>query len=124
LLKKNQIFQFKEKENDAFKKLKKCLIEKPVLSIYNQEYETEIYTNASQDGYRAILLQRSPEDNKLHPVYFMSKKTTEAEKKYSSYELEAKAVVETLKKFRVYLLGKTFKIFTVPHSSKPCGKKI
>jgi len=30
----------------------------------------------------------------------------------SSHELEAKAVVEALKKFRVYLLGKTFKIFT------------
>jgi len=112
LLKKNQIFQFGEKENDAFKKLKKCLIEKPVLNIYNQEYETEIHTDASQDGYGAILLQRSPEDDKLHPVYFMSKKTTDAEKKYSSYELEAKAVVEALKKFRVYLLGKTFKIFT------------
>jgi len=92
--------------------LKKCLIEKPILSIYNQEYETEIHTDASQDGYGAILLQRSPEDDKLHPVYFMSKKTTDAEKKYSSYELEAKTVVEALKKFRVYLLGKTFKIFT------------
>jgi len=42
----------------------------------------------------------------------MSKKTTEAERKYSSYELEALTVVEALKKFRIYLLGKTFKIVT------------
>lgn len=39
----------------------------------------------------------------------MSKKTTDAERKYSSYELETLAVIEALKKFRVYL-GKTFKI--------------
>jgi len=79
LLKKNQIFQFEEKESDTFKKLKKYLIEKPVLSIYNQEYETEIHTDASQDGYGAVLLQRSPKDSK--PVYFMSKKTIDAEKR-------------------------------------------
>lgn len=42
----------------------------------------------------------------------MSKKTSDVERKYSSYELEALAVVEALKKFRVSLLGKTFKIVT------------
>jgi len=42
----------------------------------------------------------------------MSRKTSDAERKYSSYELEALAVIEALKKFRVYLLGKTFKIVT------------
>ncbi|XP_011693094.1 PREDICTED: uncharacterized protein LOC105453089 [Wasmannia auropunctata] len=44
--------------------------------------------------------------------YFMSKKTSEQERKYSSYKLEVLAVVEALKKFQVYLLGKTFKIIT------------
>lgn len=42
----------------------------------------------------------------------MSKKTTDAEKKYSSYELEVLAIVEALKKLRVYLLGHRFKIVT------------
>jgi len=59
-----------------------------------------------------VLLQRSPEDNKLHPVCYMSRKISDTERKYSSYELEALAVIEALKKFRVYLLGKTFKIVT------------
>lgn len=35
-----------------------------------------------------------------------------AEKKYSSYELEVLAIVQALKKFRVYLLGCKFKIIT------------
>ncbi|GFY54462.1 transposon Tf2-6 polyprotein [Trichonephila inaurata madagascariensis] len=42
----------------------------------------------------------------------MSQKTTPAEEKYSSYELEVLAVVNALKKFRTYLLGNHFKIIT------------
>jgi transposase InsO family protein len=42
----------------------------------------------------------------------MSKKTSDAQRKYSSYELEVLAVVEALKKFRVYVLGTKFKIVT------------
>lgn len=102
LLKKEQIFRFGAEEANAFKKLKQCLTKEPVLSIFNQEYETEIHTDASQDGYGAVLLQKHPEDSKLHPVYYMSKKMSDVEKKYSSYELEALAVVAALRKFRVY----------------------
>lgn len=87
-------------------------MKEPVLSIYHQAYETEVYTDVSQDGYGAVLLQRLPEDGKLHLVYFMSKKTMDAERKYASYELEVLAVIEALKKFRIYLLGRTFKIIT------------
>lgn len=112
LLKKNSVFRFAESERNAFEKLKKCLAEEPVLRIYNFDYETKIHTDASQEKYGAVLLQKSLTDNQLHPVYFMSKKTTDAERKYSSYELEALAVVDALKKFRIYLLGNTFKIVT------------
>ncbi|GFW97985.1 hypothetical protein TNCV_1806361 [Trichonephila clavipes] len=48
----------------------------------------------------------------LHPVYYMSKKTNTAEEKYDSYELEVLAIINALKKFRVYLLGQPFKIVT------------
>ncbi|GFX45308.1 transposon Tf2-8 polyprotein [Trichonephila clavipes] len=40
----------------------------------------------------------------------MSKKTNTAEEKYDSYELEVLAIINALKKFRVYLLGQHFKI--------------
>lgn len=50
--------------------------------------------------------------NQFHPVYFVSKKTTGAEGKYTSYELDALAVIEALKEFRVYVLGYPFKIVT------------
>ncbi|GFV17945.1 transposon Tf2-6 polyprotein [Trichonephila clavipes] len=42
----------------------------------------------------------------------MSKKTSDHERKYTSFELEVLAVVEELKKFRIYVLGTSFKIIT------------
>ncbi|GFU17796.1 transposon Tf2-8 polyprotein [Trichonephila clavipes] len=42
----------------------------------------------------------------------MSKKTSDHERKYTSFELEVLAVVEALKKFRIYVLGTSFKIIT------------
>ncbi|GFT02267.1 transposon Ty3-I Gag-Pol polyprotein [Trichonephila clavipes] len=42
----------------------------------------------------------------------MSIKTSDNERKYTSFELEVLAVVEALKKFRIYVLGTSFKIIT------------
>ena len=112
LLKKEQKFQFGPQEKEAFDQLKKALINKPVLKIYDQEGEIELHTDASIDGYGSILLQKSLDDNHFHPVYYFSKKTTDTERKLSSYELEVLAVINSLKKLRVYLLGRHFKIIT------------
>lgn len=112
LLKKNSKFVFGEQQEAAFELLKRKLSDGPVLQIFSYEAETELHTDASKEGYGAVLLQRNPEDKLLHPVYYMSRKTTDAEKNYCSYELEILAVIEALKKFRVYLLGIRFKIMT------------
>ncbi|GFU92479.1 transposon Tf2-11 polyprotein [Trichonephila clavipes] len=85
--------------------------EGPILHLYKYGRKTELHTDACKQGYGAILLQEA-EDGKLHPVYYMSKKTNTAEEKYDSYELEVLAIINALKKFRVYLLGQPFKIVT------------
>ncbi|KAG5862563.1 hypothetical protein JTB14_014819 [Gonioctena quinquepunctata] len=112
LLRKEQRFVFGYEQKEAFEKLKKFLSCKPVLHIYKQGGETELHTDASKYGYGACLLQKSNEDGRFHPVYYMSKKTTPAEEKYSSYELEVLAIIQAVKKFRIYLLGIHFKIIT------------
>ncbi|GFU95740.1 retrovirus-related Pol polyprotein from transposon 17.6 [Trichonephila clavipes] len=111
LTRKDNPFMFEQPQMEAFEKLKKLLTESPVLSIFQQGRTTELHTDASQQGYGTVLLQEA-EDGKLHPVQYMSQKTTPAEEKYSSYELEVLAVVNALKKFRTYLLGNHFKIIT------------
>ncbi|GBO26304.1 hypothetical protein AVEN_17030-1 [Araneus ventricosus] len=40
----------------------------------------------------------------------MSRKTSDTERKYSSYDFEVMAVIEALKKFRPYVVGMIFKI--------------
>lgn len=82
---------------------------KPVLRLYNVKAETELHTDACMYGFGAILLQRNSENGAMHPVYYASAKTA-AEKRYTSYELEVLTIVKALKKFRVYLLGLSFKI--------------
>lgn len=52
------------------------------------------------------------EDGKHHPVQYASRKLTKAEAKYSTFELEALAVVFGLKNFRNYLLGAPFTVFS------------
>ena len=71
-----------------------------------------MHTDASKFGYGAILLQKDDGDGGLHPIYFASGKTTPAEERYSSYELEVLAIIKSLKKFRVYSLGIPFRIVT------------
>ncbi|GFT14880.1 transposon Tf2-8 polyprotein [Trichonephila clavipes] len=98
-------------QKEAFEKLKKIMSEGPILHLYKYGRKTELHTDACKQGFGAILLQEA-EDGKLHPVYYMSKKTNTAEEKYDSYELEVLAIINALKKFRVYLLGQHFKIVT------------
>lgn len=112
LLKKNQTFQFTEDEKEAFNILKHRLCNQSVLKIYHPDLPTELHIDASLHAHSAIHMQRSPDDGELHPVYYSSSKTTDSEKKYTSYELEALAVLEGVKKFRKYLLGIPFKIVT------------
>jgi len=81
LLRKNEKFRFTERERSAFCLLKDALARKPVLRIYHPTYATELHTDASQYGYGAVLLQRLPEDQKHHPIYYLSRKTSDAERK-------------------------------------------
>ncbi|GFY00830.1 hypothetical protein TNCV_2142221 [Trichonephila clavipes] len=78
---------FGTQQKEAFEKLKKILSEGPILHLYKYGRKTELHTDACKQGYGAILLQEA-EDGKLHPVYYMSKKTNTAEKKdYAKKEL-------------------------------------
>lgn len=112
LLKDGVKFQFDDEQKFAFNQLKDILSKDPVLKLYRASAETELHTDASSRGYGAILFQKDAEDRMFHPVYFASWKTSEAESRYTSYELEVLAIIKALTKFRVYLLGINFKIVT------------
>lgn len=111
LLKKDSPWCWGKSQDDSFNDIKSTLVSRPVLAIYDENLETQVHTDASTLGIAGILMQRQP-DGHLKPVAFASRQTTAAESKYHSYELEALAVVMSIKKFRVYLLGKPFTVVT------------
>ncbi|GFW29450.1 retrovirus-related Pol polyprotein from transposon 17.6 [Trichonephila clavipes] len=80
--KENLFFFFGIQQKEAFEKLMKILSEGPILHLYKYGRKTELHTDACKQGYGAILLQET-EDGKLHPVYYMSKKTNTAEENIS-----------------------------------------
>ncbi|GFX71198.1 hypothetical protein TNCV_3409681 [Trichonephila clavipes] len=82
LTRKENLFVFGIQQKEAFEKLKKILSEGPILHLYKYGRKTELHTDACKQGYGAILLQEA-EDGKLHPVYYMSKKTNTAEENIS-----------------------------------------
>lgn len=112
LLKGDRKFTFNEEQERSFAELKTVLTSEPVLRIYKPDAITELHTDASKLGYGAILLQKDTADESFHPVHYMSRKTSDAEKKLHSYELEVLAVINALKKFQIYLQGIRFKIVT------------
>ena len=63
-----------------------------------------------------IVLAQSGEGNIDHPISFTSRKLSSVEKNYTMTEREDLAMVYALQKFRHYLLGSHFKMFT-DHSS-------
>lgn len=79
------------------------------MAIYSSKDETELHCDASSLGFGAIVMQRKA-DAIFHPIFYFSKRTTETESKYHSFELETLAVIYALRRFRIYLEGIKFKI--------------
>lgn len=112
LLKQNTPWQWTQLEEAAFQSLKQKLQERPILALYDPKLDTELHADASSLGLGGILMQWQENPRVLKPVAYFSRQTTAEERYLHSYELETLAVVCSLKKFRPYLLGSKFTIYT------------
>ena len=112
LMKKEEDYNFTRLHLTAFNNLRDALILKPILCIYSPSAETQLHTDASARGYGAILMQKQTIDNVFKPVMYFSRKSTEAEAKMHSFELETLAVVYAVQRFRIYLYGIHFIVVT------------
>lgn len=91
--------------------LKRELTNAPVLALYNRSAETELHTDSFQEGLGGVLLQRC-DDGELHLDHCVSRRTSEAERRYYSTRLELTAVVWSIEKLRAFLVGIHFTIYT------------
>lgn len=104
-------FSWTSEANKSFLDLKTCLIKAPVLACPNFDLPFEVHTDASDYGVGAMLSQVV--DGVEHPVAFMSKSLSGAERNYSVTEREALAVLTALEHWRCYLEnGRPFTVYT------------
>lgn len=111
LLRKDSSWKWTSEQDNAFTSIKNKLLSRPIIALYDPSAETHLHTDACKNGVAGILLQKN-KDGVLCPVSYYSRKTTIDEQKLHAFELETLAVIASLNRFRVYLLGIPFKIFT------------
>ncbi|BET00273.1 multicellular organismal development [Nesidiocoris tenuis] len=116
LLKKGQKFNWSEEAERAFLDIRQALIQSPVLSCPDFQQPFELHTDASAYGLGAVLIQVL--DGEPRVIAYASKSLTKPQQNYSATERECLAVVWGIEKFRAYLEGTHFKVYTDHHSLK------
>ena len=87
------------------------MVSVPILVFPDWNKEFHVHVDASSIALGTVLAQPGA-GNIDHPISFSSKKLSTAEKNYTTTEREGIAMVYALQKFRHYLLGSHFKMFT------------
>ena len=111
LLKKDVEYEWTDSCERSFVALRDALTTKPVLAVPDPNKGYELRTDASNDGISAILNQYD-DDGYAHPVAYASRLLTPAEKKWSTTEREALAIVWSLHHFNTYLEGHEYTVIT------------
>lgn len=81
------------------------------LKLPNMTQEFNVTTDASDIAIGAVLEQHD-ENKVLRPVAFLSKTLNSAEKNYPLHERELLALVHAIGRWRVYLYGNKFTVYT------------
>ncbi|XP_021629623.1 uncharacterized protein LOC110627583 [Manihot esculenta] len=104
LLHKNVKYDWDDKCQKSFEKLKKMLTEAPVLTQPESSKDFVIYSDASHNGLGCVLMQ----EGKV--VAYASRQLKPHEKNYPTHDLELAAIVFALKIWRHYLYGEKCKV--------------
>ena len=104
LMKKDTKFVWGKLENDAFQAITKAISEETVLSYYDTNRLTALFTDASPVGVNATFAQ--PDDRGLYrPVNITSRALTMTEQNYDQLEREAVSMHCGCFQFKIFLQG-------------------
>jgi hypothetical protein len=103
-LKKDHQWNWGEAQQHSFEKLKKALISAPLLIQPDFNKQFFIECDLSNFATGAILSQKDSE-GKLHPVAFLYKSLSPAERNYGIFDKELLAVIRAFKEWSHLLMG-------------------
>ncbi|XP_067305997.1 uncharacterized protein [Pseudorasbora parva] len=95
---------------EAFAQVKAALTSSPVLRAPDFSGPFLLQTDASDTGLGAVLSQI--QEGEEHPIIYISRKLSPAERKYATVEKEALAIKWAVLELRYYLLGRKFTLVT------------
>ena len=104
LTKKDQGWAWTDKEETAFTTLKKLVTSELVLRHADQTREFRMETDVSNYAYGAVLSQKQ-DTGRRHPVAYMSKSMTPAERNYDIGDKETLVIVKPLQHWQHWLEG-------------------
>lgn len=110
LLRKGVTFVWSSEADTSFQQIKACIQQAPILTMFDPCLPVVVSTDASNYGLGAVLQQQH--GSQLRTVAFASRSLTEAERKYSTGEKEALAILWACEKWHIYLWGRQFTIRT------------
>src|ERR1700691_2048173 len=99
-------------EQSAFEQLIQAITSEPVLALPQAKGQFRIEADSSDYAIGAILSQL--QDNRWHPIAYLSKSLTETQRNYEIYDKEMLAIMLALEEWRHYLIGadEVFEVWT------------
>jgi len=107
----SEVVKWSEEQENSMNEIKRILVNKPVLSIYDPKKEHVVQTDASTDYIGGTLLQLE-DDGLLHPILYASRKCCDRETRYDIQNKEMLAIVWMCRRCFKYLYGSFFTVQT------------
>ena len=111
LTRTKQPFVWGPPQQESFDKLKEALVSPEVMAHPDPKKPYTLHTDASDHSIGGVLSQKD-DYGKERVIYYLSHKLSETQRRWSTIEKEAYAVIYALKKLHAYLHGAEFVIKT------------
>ena len=111
LLYKDTPWRWTQECMESFQKVKDVLVSSNCVTHYNPSFPLRLAADASAYGLGAVL-SHVMEDGQEQPIAFASRSLSKSEQNYAQVEKEALALIFGVKKFHLYLWGRTFTLVT------------
>ena len=105
LTKANSVFKWSDKEKLAFNTIRNRITSAPILTLPDNSRPYRVEADSSDFTTRAVLSQQNLEDDKWHPVAFLSKSLSPVERNYEIHNKEMLAIVRALEEWRHFSEG-------------------